>query len=863
MQYDVDSLENAIKKFVKDLPYWAKFLSAKALSGNTISDTDIDFAYSYLLQELGLEDKALNPEIKIAHYSETGNNYKTDLSLMKIEKVEGVNALAADQTIEFNPQLTIIYGTNGSGKSGYIRLLKQAFHSKAPEEILPNIHSANKSNPTVSAKFTFTSNDKEIPLTFDEKDKAEFSQFSVFDGKGLLQQLSEKNEFEFRPAGLSFFSYFAEAVKCVEQKLNNEIKTKQSPNDFVLWFDGDSEIKAIVKNLSGKTKIEDLEKYTPFTDQDKISKEAKLKQCDELALAIANKEKEIKRLRNIKKLFIASLKDIDALNRYFATNCLNKVRNSVEDYLSKESLAKSEGIEKFNTTKIEGIGTKEWKDFILSAKAFADIQKTNGGVYPENSEYCLFCHQPILGQENLIKNYWIYIKSVAEENASKAKDTLNKIQKAYENLDFNIFPKDNVLTNYLLEKHRDIMDGLQKALTEQKQLSKSLISDIINVKACSRSEIIVCIQEYKEIETSINNSISILQNGEQTKEQEKLNQEKVFLEHKEKLNMHLSKFKDYIINLAWVDKARKASFAKRKITETEKKLSARFFNQRYIDIFNSECERLNGNFGIEINHTGSAGKSYRQLKLKGKNPNIVLSEGEQKVIAIADFIAEMQVSEVNRGIIFDDPVTSLDDIRKSEIAKRLVEEGLSKQTVVFTHDLAFVSSLIGHSTDKQVSYNCHWIEKRNDKPGVIWLNNSPSYEREYRNGEPARNCHAKANKSDCSPQIREYWVRSGFTALRTCYEVLVINDLFKNVVQRFNERVSIDSLGSIYFDTELIQEITDSFAQCCRYMEGHSHSDKYAYIKPTPANLLEEIERYDSLRKKIKKIKKPESTSVI
>ena len=39
-------------------------------------------------------------------------------------------------------------------------------------------------------------------------------------------------------------------------------------------------------------------------------------------------------------------------------------------------------------------------------------------------------------------------------------------------------------------------------------------------------------------------------------------------------------------------------------------------------------------------------------------------------------------------------------------------------------------------------------------------------------------------------------------------------------------------------------------------MEGHTHSDKYAYQKPTLENLNTEINRYNEIRNKIKKSKK-------
>ncbi len=215
----------------------------------------------------------------------------------------------------------------------------------------------------------------------------------------------------------------------------------------------------------------------------------------------------------------------------------------------------------------------------------------------------------------------------------------------------------------------------------------------------------------------------------------------------------------------------------------------------------------------------------------------------------------MHLSEVNKGIIFDDPVTSLDERRKSEIAERLAQEALQKQVIIFTHDLVFVSNLLTKSEDFKTAFMCHWIENRDDKPGQVWLNNSPSYEKEYRNAEPAKKHYAICSKADCEPMQREIVTKQGFTSLRTCYEVLVINDLFNNVVQRYNERISIDALAKVSFDDTLINELLDSYAQCCRFMEGHSHSDKYSYQKPEPKNLNEEIQRYEAIRKKIRDTK--------
>ena len=289
-------------------------------------------------------------------------------------------------------------------------------------------------------------------------------------------------------------------------------------------------------------------------------------------------------------------------------------------------------------------------------------------------------------------------------------------------------------------------------------------------------------------------------------------------------------------------------------TNAEKRLSEKYFNTGYISTFNLECNNLNGNFGIYIDTKSSDGHSNRQLFLKGKNPSAVLSEGEQKVIALADFIAETNLSVINNGIIFDDPVTSLDEERKSIIAERLVTIAKDKQVIIFTHDLVFVSSLINHSVELDVQQECHWVESTGNEIGIIWLRNTPSYEKSYKKSGKAQSFYDKAKIAQ--PEEREINIKNGFAALRTSYEALVIFDLFEGVVQRFNERVSVDSLSSVYFDEQIRDEIIDSFSQCCRYMEGHSHSDKYGYKKPESDNLKEEIDRFIAVKKKIKKLKK-------
>ena len=856
-----DSLENEVKKFANEFPYWIKYLANKILSGNEISQNDIDETYLYLLEDLGITEKTTRTEITLSGLHDNERDYYSNLMLSKLENVEGVNALLEGQSIEFSPNLTIIYGSNGSGKSGYTRLLKNVFYSKSKEKILSNIYSTDIVKP-VNANFIFKSEGNEISVSYNNNDHSIFEQFSVFDGKSAVKHIESKNEFEFKPAGLNFFGKFADALSHVEKKLNNEVTIKQQGtniNNLLMLFDGNSEVTEAIQAINTDKGFENLSKIASYTEKNTKEKESVQKKYEELQIASTKKDQEIRNLDTIKKLLLQVKQSVEKFNQYFSNEMFEKANQAIIECLEKEEIAKNEGVENFKTDNLNGIGTSEWKNFILSAEKFALLQENGNSHYPKNEDHCLFCQQKLSEPaQKLIINYRKFIESVSEKKAAELQNKLNKAKKLYDDLDFNLFPPNNILTNWLIENYPIELEIIKHSIEKQQILAEKICSDIQNKVVNEKVGVLIETNIFVTIEIELEKSLTILNTGNQFKELERLRNSIINLEHKEKLSLHFPKFENYFNMQVWLNKASKANFPKQKITLKEKELSSKYFSENYVSIFNNECQKLNGDFGIEINRTSTAGKSYRQLRLKGKNPNTILSEGEQKVIATADFFAEMKLSEINRGIIFDDPVTSLDDKRKNEIATRLVEEAELRQVIIFTHDLVFVSNLLSKCEQQEAEFLCHWIENIDGKnPGAIYLNNAPSYEKDYKTSGKAQNYLNEAKKSN--PQQREEKIKNGFAALRTSYEAQVVFGLFKGVVQRFNERVSIESLRKVYFTTELIDELLESYALCCRFMEGHSHSDKYSYKKPTIEDLNNEIKRFDEIKKKISSCKKNKS----
>ncbi|WP_221897217.1 AAA family ATPase [Bathymodiolus japonicus methanotrophic gill symbiont] len=100
----------------------------------------------------------------------------------------------------------------------------------------------------------------------------------------------------------------------------------------------------------------------------------------------------------------------------------------------------------------------------------------------------------------------------------------------------------------------------------------------------------------------------------------------------------------------------------------------------------------------------------------------VFSEGEYRCIALATFLAELVTSSLHSGIIFDDPMSSLDHINRKYVAARLVEESQHRQVIVFTHDLTFLYELkCAAAAEENSSANVHYqtIKRKENRPGYV------------------------------------------------------------------------------------------------------------------------------------------------
>ena len=134
----------------------------------------------------------------------------------------------------------------------------------------------------------------------------------------------------------------------------------------------------------------------------------------------------------------------------------------------------------------------------------------------------------------------------------------------------------------------------------------------------------------------------------------------------------------------------------RSLTEAAKEASEVLLNKDFGRRFEDECERLRAS-NVTLNFPGRQGQVTRRKLVAAYKPNEVLSEGEQKALALADFLAEVTAVPASSPVVFDDPITSMDDRRIHEVCHRIIELSQDHQIVVFTHNIMFAAELLANA----------------------------------------------------------------------------------------------------------------------------------------------------------------------
>lgn len=675
-----------LSEFANNKPEWLKALIKDAIETNgSIEELRINEIFDNLLNGSPLQVKTYN--LSSAQQS------SQKLLFESLTHVSGVNALCENQTIKFSPDITVLYGLNGSGKSGYFRILNN-ISGGVHKEIKPNIYTSEglKKDINVSIRYELGNSHKQYSWADSHATHSDFYGVKVFDSSYLNGLLQTKNPDEtiIFPLGLHLFGYIAKILDTYTAKINEQIELTKASLP-VIQTEGLSDSvrgKFVNREDFSVSERKVLTEKKTFSDTENnllIEKENELKQLQQNNVqdTINLRIKQNKELSTFADKLNSVIRDMKSYGEELANalTAFESAKNKNESARQRSEVLK----------RLPKSDTQEWKSFILAGHNYSAL------CDQEKPKRCPYCHQELRTGEaiGIIDAYADFLSDTSEKELNEASKKLSSIRSKIEKLDVAITLTDEVKS--VITEPVEFQKKIEQ-LSAYKTLLKSVIKiEEFQMPAMNFSaELKILDNKKKDYITAIEklNASKV----EKEKKVEELRKEIAHLKENRSISKQITDIKKYfsIHDKIKAFESTKSTTKTNQITSLANLAQKDLLTNTLKTNFEKELKALGRqklNVELEVIN-GNKGKCNTQLKLTGNNSVLeILSEGEQKAVALAMFFAEIQ--DGNYPVILDDPVTSLDHEIAGMLSKRLLD--FSNQVIVFCHNRLFLD---GFETSK-------------------------------------------------------------------------------------------------------------------------------------------------------------------
>ncbi len=772
------------------------------------------------------------------------------LTLDRIDGLVEVNALPDGAAMTFGEGLTVIYGRNAAGKSGFARLFANACFSRHQPRILGDVHGVESSGSAATFHYRLGGQAREPFVYQDDASNADLGRISFFDRVVADQHVSTETTFEFKPAGFDVFPELARVYGELGRRLEQDIATRQQPNQFGQSFLVPSTaISELVAALSPSTNIEIIRQQATYGGIET----SRLAEVDRQLVALRARDTQslVHALRETKVSLGRLASALRLLADHFTLEQI-ELRNALaaEAKVAEED-AVTTGTDQFRRPFFRAVGGPEWEGFSRAAHALA---RTESHDYPQLTDRCLLCERPFDEASRAhVGSLLAFVDGAARRRADSARLGVDQAIAALQGLDIAVFEEVTRLFEQItaldpdaaatITAHLQVIganrDVCVAALRERRAAPSSLVVNNADIEA-----------RITALDARMDADISRLSAEDQRAAILELEAERQLLRHRQVLNQLLPSVERWLSDAKWCQTAERSRRAlnTRHVTEKQRQLFEEIVNDGYRERLRDECEALDCTMPIELQTTPRAGDTRRSFTIAdGRHrPSEILSDGEQRAIALADFLTEVGINPTAAGIVLDDPVTSLDLERRERIAIRLVSEAQHRQVIVFTHDLVFVNQLYKAADDAGAEYQAHRIERSADgRPGEVSLHDPVGTSKFYDTTERAKQYLREAREA--TGTARDDAIRKGMGALRRTIEETTAKKLFKGAVPRWEDRVMVTKLPTINWDNALADDLCTTFEELSGHIEGHTHTEEAMGAPPDIPTLEGYINRVDAL----------------
>ncbi|MFT3862349.1 AAA family ATPase [Micropruina sp.] len=829
---------------------WVRQLTAETiLSRQTPGEDFLDVVYETFLVEKGLAEGD-SPDIPKLEVSSVDTSEEEVLELAELSNVQGVNALASDQKLTFDPSLTVLFGQNGSGKTGYARIIKRISAVRAAEDILPNAHATYIDPPPApSAQITYRLAGQDRAAQWsNQAGLAPFTRISVFDSNAVQLHVDSELGYVYTPAELALFGHVATGIRAIQDRIAGEASgLTPGTNPLLSKFARETKVYPIIETLGATTDLAELDALASVeadaeATHERLQSEINALRSNTVDAVLANTLQ-----------FAGDLKRLHALLSQFRGFNGENYKQALEAVDAAELRRAQAREELFAADELPGLPDDEWQDFITAGDQYR--QHLGRDHYPQAGDACLYCMQPLSPAGlALVSRYRTFLDETLMQQVSTSRKALEQARLVVNDTevarvrDF-LQTRDGHASDadWVARAHTLLNDGVATSAEtyEGKALTDTdLGARVEPVLAEVAATLTAATEAAEQLAIDKQNATTTIA----TKQRELAE-----LGARIDLKNNLATAREYVrrakraVQLERLSKVISNGAAKQ-LTVQSKLASEDLVNKSFESLFAEECERLQAP-PVALHFQGRSGKAQRKKAVANYRPSAVLSEGEQKVLALADFLAESRMRGTKAPLIFDDPVTSLDYRRLDEVAARIQGLAETHQVIVLTHNIMFASALISVRQNKRLRVKIYEVRDGGEAKGVLAPDVEPQLDTP---ADLAKRINVKLEhipKADAI--VQDALIKETYDLIRAWCEAFVEQELLCNVTQRYRHNIMMTKLSKIDA-TKLdaaVAVIEPLFARACDRMTGHSHAAEKMSTKPTFAELKQDWENGQAARK--------------
>lgn len=715
-------LNNDVAEWINKRPNWQKNAFKYFCAGGTPEDLD----YKTIADQLITETGTVSDIIK-AEQIPGSTNPNEQVALSSVSNLKGINALIQGQILDFALSgLTIVFGNNGCGKSGYARLLKESVTARAdPGEILGNAFIEKQPKQEATIQFQVNGSEGSQPLFSTET--TPLSRIRFYDETCGDLYVKKASTTSYQPPVLKLLDHMTTACELLSTEISNRIdENDQAKSDLPKAHEGTFATE-FLSSLSYNTSKESIDAYSVLpADHEKKTADL-LAEVARLNGTSPVQEKE--RLVKLSKNWTTLADHAKTLSDSLSNSSIKILTDLEAKTRSLREAARLASLKSFEDEPLAGVGSDAWRALWEAARQFSLNEAYENHQYPVTTpgSLCVLCQQPLTeAATHRLHTFEAYIKNFTERNAEQHEDEVRRNKAKFSKLQILPKPVEQALREINSEGSQ--VDETIAWFDSAVLLAKDILNWLDDTQAATPNPLTSDAhtqfrrkaQQYKKSADKIsvqsfNDTLGIV-----SKQLHELQDMKALSESYDDLAAEVQRLgnRQKLVEARKLTATNAITKKRSEIVEDHvtKDVSAQFSNEvEYFGLENVVLSRSGRGKSTALDHQPELVGSATKIQLEQ-----VLSEGEQTVLGLAGFLTEVEFDESHSGVCFDDPVSSLDAERRFKVAERLADLAKTRQVVVFTHEITFVHALAQSAEWRRVSVLNRTIQRGAGRtPGLI------------------------------------------------------------------------------------------------------------------------------------------------